>query len=752
MNRERRLFFRYTANNVLILLLPLLVAMVYYAVSIGTLRDRVDTFVEAQLQQSIDFIDREFWELGRMAAQIGNDYEVNNYLSNDGEFSDLEYYNLRNLSDKLSPYAVGSPMIRNVVLYLHRSQTLVSDSGFGYFDDYYDTVISIEGYSARQWRSTFLASLQRTAFYPSVTVDFYGDRFEAHLYRSNIGYGAYYLGTLLSVISSDDLRGMLAQTPQEYGGWVQVSTGDGHAIVTAPADATGEFDHTTDDEKQRTVLIDGERYRLYHMTSPVNGWQYTAALNEALVFSEVMLIRTIALGLFAVALAVGLVVAYAVAFRTSKPLSRLLQIVEDEDVPGNRRKRSVYEELEAAIDTLTDSTAHANADGGSAGRVARTYFYQNVLRGAYRSRSEFDRDCEAFGISFAGASYYVIVARIVPLNVVRGGEAYTHVRDELIAAMEDTLGADDLLVPTSFDDTVLVCAVPHDTDLRVDAEARINSIRGAIEPGLRGDYYFGLGTAVDDPFTLTISYNQAIAAASTGASHGGELLQSYSNDAGSLAFYSYPLDLEEGLMRAVRSGNRDLVSKLVASVRSENFEQRHLSDAEMDDLFVELKGTALKLYSSLPGDEAGPDPEFQRWWELPASDEKVSRFERLCVGLSERFDRHKRSHNTVLLSAIQQHIREHFADPGLGLTSIAESFNRSENYLSSFYKEQTGIRLSDALLEIRMERARALLSQGFDVIDRVALECGYTNATSFRRAFKRVYGVSPSEFRGQTGP
>ncbi|MFW6234852.1 MAG: helix-turn-helix domain-containing protein, partial [Spirochaetota bacterium] len=193
-------------------------------------------------------------------------------------------------------------------------------------------------------------------------------------------------------------------------------------------------------------------------------------------------------------------------------------------------------------------------------------------------------------------------------------------------------------------------------------------------------------------------------------------------------------------------------SKLVASVRSENFEQRHLSDAEMDDLFVELKGTALKLYSSLPGDEAGPDPEFQRWWELPASDEKVSRFERLCVGLSERFDRHKRSHNTVLLSAIQQHIREHFADPGLGLTSIAESFNRSENYLSSFYKEQTGIRLSDALLEIRMERARALLSQGFDVIDRVALECGYTNATSFRRAFKRVYGVSPSEFRGQTGP
>lgn len=751
MHRDRRLFLRYTANNVLILLLPLLVAMVYYAVSIGSLRDRVDSFVEAQLQQSIDIIDREFWELGRMATQIGNDYEVNNYLSNDGDFSDLEYYNLRNLSDKLSPYAVGSPMIRNVVLYLHRSRTLVSDSGFGYFDDYYDTVMSIAGYSARQWRSTFLTSLQRTAFYPSVTVEFYGDRIEAHLYRSNIGYGAYYLGTLLAVIASDDLRGMLAQTPQEYGGWVQVSTADGRPIVTAPADAAGEVDRISGGDEQRTVHIGGERYRLYRMSSPVNGWRYTAALNEALVFSEVMLIRTIALGLFAVALAVGLAVAYAFAFRTSKPWSRLLQIVDEEQLVASGRKRSVYEELEAAIDTLTESTVNANSDGGSAGRMARTYFYQNVLRGAYRSRDDFDRDCEAFGISFADASYYVIVARIVPLNVVRGGEAYTHIRDELVTAMEHSRGSDDLLVPTSFDDTVLVRTVPHGADVRADAETRINAVRGAIEAGLRGDYHFGLGTAVDDPFTLTISYNQAISAVSAGASHGGELLQSYANESDSRAFYSYPLDLEESLMRAVRSGNQDLVSKLVASVRGENVEQRHLSDAELDDLFVELKGTALKLYSSLPGEEAGPDEGFERWWELPSSNDKISRFEQLCVGLSERFDGHKRSHNTVLLSAIQQHIEANFDDPGLGLTSIAESFNRSENYLSSFYKEQTGVRLSDALLEIRMERARALLSQGFDVIDHVALKCGYTNAPSFRRAFKRVYGVSPSQFRGQTG-
>jgi AraC-like DNA-binding protein len=743
----RRLFFRYAVNNVVILLLPLLVAVVYYSVSIVALRDGIDSFARAQLQQSIDIIDREFWELDKMVTQLGNDYEVNSYLSNTGRFSDLEFYNLRSLSEKLSPYVLGSSIVRNVLLYLHRSEMVVSDSGFGYFDDFYGTVISMDAYDARGWRTAFLSPMPRAQFIPSVRMGIYGNQSHVHLYRDNIGYGDYYLGSLIAIISADDLTGLLARTPQQYGGWVHVATAHGQQIATTNSEAFRALETALPTEGQRSVLVDGERLRLYRITSQVTGWQYTAALSETRVFSEVRLVRSIALTLLGVGLALGLTAAYVVAFRTSKPWRRVFEIVEQGPSTVPDTPVSAYDELESAIDVLANRSLRLQEEVGAAEQMTRHYFFQNVLRGAYRSRRDYERERTEFNIVLSAEKYYVVVARITPLNAARADEAYGHLREALTSSLESVRASKDIVIPISFDDVVLARGTDSTQDLHDDAAALVARVRKRIEPALRGDYCFGVGTAVADPFLLTISFNQALSAVAPLESHGHDLLRFYDELSNSSVFYSYPLDLEESLIRAVQGGNRDVVSNLLSSVRTENFEHRRLTDAEQDDLFVELKGTALKLYNALPGADVWPDDQFEKWWGMPTTTEKMDRFEELCIELSERFDGRKRSHNSALLAAIQNHIESHFDDPELSLTSIAETFKRSENYLSSFYKEQTGTRLSDELLKIRMEHARTLLADGFDAIDQVAERCGYASSASFRRAFKRLYGVSPSQFR-----
>lgn len=50
---------------------------------------------------------------------------------------------------------------------------------------------------------------------------------------------------------------------------------------------------------------------------------------------------------------------------------------------------------------------------------------------------------------------------------------------------------------------------------------------------------------------------------------------------------------------------------------------------------------------------------------------------------------------------------------------------------------------------IRLERAAALLRSGHNV-GRVADEVGFDNAKYFSTAFKKYFGVSPSEFKKQT--
>ena len=51
------------------------------------------------------------------------------------------------------------------------------------------------------------------------------------------------------------------------------------------------------------------------------------------------------------------------------------------------------------------------------------------------------------------------------------------------------------------------------------------------------------------------------------------------------------------------------------------------------------------------------------------------------------------------------------------------------------------------LMNFRMEKAASLLCDTQSPINAIAYEVGYVDALSFSKAFKRRYGMSPSEFR-----
>ena len=51
------------------------------------------------------------------------------------------------------------------------------------------------------------------------------------------------------------------------------------------------------------------------------------------------------------------------------------------------------------------------------------------------------------------------------------------------------------------------------------------------------------------------------------------------------------------------------------------------------------------------------------------------------------------------------------------------------------------------MAKLRIERACRLLANGSVQIKKVVQECGFASDSTFRRAFKRVMGVSPSDYR-----
>lgn len=83
----------------------------------------------------------------------------------------------------------------------------------------------------------------------------------------------------------------------------------------------------------------------------------------------------------------------------------------------------------------------------------------------------------------------------------------------------------------------------------------------------------------------------------------------------------------------------------------------------------------------------------------------------------------------------------------ISLRDVANHFEVNPSYLSRQFKLQENIKFMDYLTKKKMEYAIGLLRQGKRRMD-IAEILGYTSAEHFSRTFKKMYGVSPSEFVG----
>lgn len=91
-------------------------------------------------------------------------------------------------------------------------------------------------------------------------------------------------------------------------------------------------------------------------------------------------------------------------------------------------------------------------------------------------------------------------------------------------------------------------------------------------------------------------------------------------------------------------------------------------------------------------------------------------------------------------------IHEH-SEEELSLTRVAKSVNISSNYLSEKFKKVTGVKFVDYIARTRIENARHLLRDPNLRISEIAFAVGFQSLSQFNRAFKRLLGKSPTNYR-----
>ncbi|MBQ7372581.1 MAG: response regulator [Blautia sp.] len=97
---------------------------------------------------------------------------------------------------------------------------------------------------------------------------------------------------------------------------------------------------------------------------------------------------------------------------------------------------------------------------------------------------------------------------------------------------------------------------------------------------------------------------------------------------------------------------------------------------------------------------------------------------------------------------IRRFIETHYSDPALSIKMISDHVHLSTSYICTLYKNETGNTLNQFITDYRMQKARELLMDVRNKVQDISGAVGFTDSGYFSKAFKKCYGVSPSEFRG----
>ena len=104
--------------------------------------------------------------------------------------------------------------------------------------------------------------------------------------------------------------------------------------------------------------------------------------------------------------------------------------------------------------------------------------------------------------------------------------------------------------------------------------------------------------------------------------------------------------------------------------------------------------------------------------------------------------------SSALISDVTGYILARFRDPALNVAGIAQQFYVSREHLSRTFKSYTGESISHYITDLRMQEFRYGLVSGKSVLD-ACMESGFSDYSSFVKSFRKLYGITPAEYREQ---
>ena len=701
---------RFLLLDLLLVVAMLLCSLPIYARMLEDTQREVVARSHLRAQQAAEKIDSTVINLLSTASTLRSQEDLGKLAlyAGEGELPSALYYTLHRAQKQVRSTFFAYDQVGLAMVLFRRNDLLVTNRQC--FTDraaFFARFVESEQ-GARALEAELTASFRETRLLPSRPLRLEGEFTGRERMPLLISGGSSGEGMLFCVLleAEELLRGF---GWQESGaeGFILLTDGDGETLVSLNAPDGWEADG---------------QYVLIEQNLPTLSSRAVMGLPRA-YFSRIMAPqRRLILAYSAILLAVGVALAASIAWRSARPVRQLVSGLRLPQTQG----QSEYSAIEDAFHTLNDSYEELRENAARLeGEVVLSGLGQLLLGSALVAGQEERFQAE---LPRLRGEYRVAVVRIDPSGLQNGG-------DELLTArVSQALSDYEPLYPLS---RTMLALLIRDDECGALSErvARLSE-----QLGLAQEAYVTAGVSPVERGVDMVSHAFALACDSL-AFVTEE--QAVAVDAALPARESaLGFDRVRRFYDLLLSGAPDAIGEYLRGLNGQGF----VPVGRERKRFYYTMDLLLASAAAEQGLEADP-VRLPPYADALSTQELLDRVRAAGETLCALLRRRRESGNTELKRRVVAYVDEHFGEPELYADTVAEACGVSVKYLHRVFHEYTGKSVCDYLEEKRMQRARSLLEQGDANISQISEQCGFRSLNTFYKAFKRVNGLSPSEFR-----
>lgn len=276
------------------------------------------------------------------------------------------------------------------------------------------------------------------------------------------------------------------------------------------------------------------------------------------------------------------------------------------------------------------------------------------------------------------------------------------------------------------------------------------TILASAKQKIKTNYLMDCRIAVSDVITNTLDINQALLS----VKH--ELLFNQKEE---LLIYpvfanktsnNFSPKKEQMLLESIELNNRTMILTISS-------EYCHwLKSSEFDTLEIKyiLYGTLSHIVKSLSRLKENLIPQLEglaftyirKLENNDNSDTLFSCFNDQLLNITDIFSQDSKDLETPIITKLCNYLNKNYMHD-LSLKDLANDMNMNSQYISKHFKDTKGVTFSDYLTDVRMNKAKTMLTDTQNTIQEIGLSVGYKDPNYFTRAFKKHEAITPKQYR-----